>query len=198
MPKICRHGQAEVLSDQDCAKILKFLKNPKHRLFFAIACFTGERWGAITQLRILDVYTNPDRRELRKTICYRASTRKASPKGHRTTREVPIVPELALHLQAYSLPVPTGEWLFPDYRRPEKHMSFQNADHFLRAALDKAGLGGKGISTHSTRRTLVTKLAESGVALPVIQKITGHRSLQTLQRYVEVSDRQVFEALCRL
>jgi integrase/recombinase XerD len=198
MPKNHRHGQAEILTDQDYTKILKELQNPKHRLFLQLARFTGERWGAIIQLKVLDVYSCPDRGELRKTVCFRASTRKASPKGRRVTREVPIHPHLALLLQAYCLLVPAGEWLFPDYRHPDRHMSFQNADQFFRAALDRAGLGDKGISSHSTRRTFITRLSESGVALPIIQKITGHRSLQHLQRYIEVSDRQVANALSRL
>jgi integrase/recombinase XerD len=35
----------------------------------------------------------------------------------------------------------------------------------------------------------------AGVPLRVIQKISGHSSLATLQRYLEVSDEQVIEAV---
>lgn len=198
MPKNAGHGQSSLLTDREYSKLLLSLENPKHRLLVVIAHFTGERWGAIIQLKVSDVYVAIDRGELRQAICFRASTRKATPQGKRTTREVPIShQDFKRELQAYR-PQQDSEWLFPNCRCVSRHMTFQNAYNFLQRALDRAGLVDRGISTHSTRRTLITTLAESGVAPSVIQKITGHKSLQTLQRYIDVSERQVSEALCRL
>ncbi|MBC7879950.1 MAG: tyrosine-type recombinase/integrase [Anaerolineae bacterium] len=42
-------------------------------------------------------------------------------------------------------------------------------------------------STHSLRRTAITRLHAVGVGLRTIQRISGHRSLAALQRYIEVS-----------
>jgi integrase/recombinase XerD len=44
-----------------------------------------------------------------------------------------------------------------------------------------------GASSHSGRRTMLTKLAERGVHARVIQQIARHSSLATTQRYIEVS-----------
>jgi len=52
-----------------------------------------------------------------------------------------------------------------------------------------------GVSTHSFRRTALTELHNQGVPLRVIQKISGHRSLDALQRYFEVSDEQMRAAI---
>ncbi|WP_399313343.1 tyrosine-type recombinase/integrase [Trichocoleus sp. FACHB-262] len=48
-----------------------------------------------------------------------------------------------------------------------------------------------GVSTHSFRRTALTQMSSAGVPLRVIQEISGHRSLQALQRYLEVSELQL-------
>ena len=40
-------------------------------------------------------------------------------------------------------------------------------------------------SSHSGRRTFITKLSENGVAVPIIQKLARHSSLSTTQRYIE-------------
>jgi integrase/recombinase XerD len=50
-------------------------------------------------------------------------------------------------------------------------------------------------SSHSGRRTYITKLAENGVAVPIIQKLARHSSLATTQRYIEVSDDKLFNAV---
>lgn len=46
----------------------------------------------------------------------------------------------------------------------------------------------KLIASHTGRRTFITNAILAGIPLPVIQKITGHRKLSTLQKYVEIAD----------
>ncbi|WP_375480014.1 tyrosine-type recombinase/integrase [uncultured Nostoc sp.] len=53
----------------------------------------------------------------------------------------------------------------------------------LRIAVEKAGLSAKGISTHSTRRTFITNLANKGINLVTIKKITGDSDLKVLSAY---------------
>lgn len=196
MAKVHGHGQAEILSEIHYARVLKQLRNPKHKLFFMIARYTGERWGAITQLRVSDVYSDPSKRTPYPNITFRASTRKSDPDGRRETRQVPIHEILDKHLRAYEPPL--DGWLFPSASNPYQHFSLRNADEFFRRALGRAGLADLGYSTHSTRRSFITKLSNSGVSVPVIKSITGHKSLAALQRYIEVSPDQRLEAIGRL
>jgi integrase/recombinase XerD len=193
MPKNAGHGQSAILSDSDYSKIFKQVTNPKHKLFIQIAKYTGERWGAITQLRVSDVYSDAARRVPCSHITFRAATRKADPSGKRETRQVPICDALKTILCAYA--VPASGWLFPNRLDESQHYSLKNADNFFRAALERAGLDNEGISTHSTRRTMITKLAQSGIGVTTIQCITGHHSLAALQRYIQISDEQVKQAL---
>lgn len=197
MPKNNRHGQSTILSDGEYAKIRKQLKSESHRLFFDIARWTGERWGAITQLQIEDVYADPAIREPHHYITFRASTRKAAPDGSRTTRQVPIHPQLKESLLLYRSPFNESIWLFPS-NEADRPITFSAADKWLRAAVDAAGLSKRGISTHSTRRTFITRLSGLGTDIKIIQALTGHKDVKALIRYIEVSDNQISNALAAL
>ena len=191
------HGQACLLSNDDYSKIRKHIKSRKYKLLLDLAWYTGERWGALVQLKVDDCY-NPDSspRSPRDCINFRASTRKATPDGKRETRQVPVHQVLSESLLTYKDDF-TSIWMFAD-RTGNKPISLRWADMILRAAVDKAGLSSKGISTHSTRRSFITKLHRNGTDLYTIKKITGHRDFKALERYVEVDSDRVRGAIATL
>ena len=189
-----RHGQACLLSNEDYSKIRKEIKSRRYKLLLDLAWYTGERWGALVQLRMDDCY-NPDGSP-RDCINFRASTRKATPDGKRTTRQVPVHQILFESLLAYK-PSATSPYMFGD-RTGEKPISLRWADMILRAAVDKAGLSAKGISTHSTRRSFITKLHRNGTDLYTIKEITGHKDFRALERYVEIDIDRVKGAIATL
>jgi integrase/recombinase XerD len=196
MPKNNRHGQAAILSDSDYAKIRKHLVSDSHKLFWDIARFTGERWGAIAQLQVRDVYRDPVRSIPHDYITFRKMTRKATPTGERFTRQIPVHPALRDILRAYR-PALESEWLFPGVQ-PNTPITQGACDEWLRRSIAKAGLVGKGISTHSTRRSFITRLAEQGIDIKTIQKLTGHRDARCLLGYVEVSEQRLRMAIATL
>ncbi len=189
-----RYGQACLLSDSDYSKIRKQIKSRKYRLLLDLAWYTGERWGALVQLRKDDCYNQDG--TARDCINFRASTRKASPDGKRTTRQVPVHQVLFESLHAYK-DDSTSPWLFAD-RTGDKPITLRWADMILRSAVEKAGLAALGISTHSTRRTFITKLHRNGTDLYTIKKITGHKDFRALERYVEIDYDRVKGAIANL
>lgn len=189
-----RSGQAPVLTESNYSKIRKQIKSRKYQILLDLAWYTGERWGALVQLRVEDVYTT-DSSPLQE-ITFRASTRKASPDGKRQTRQVPVHAVLFESLQNYK-PDVESVWLFPD-RVASSPITMRWADKILRAAVEKAGLGALGISTHSTRRSFITHLHENGVDLYTIQKITGHKDLKALGKYIDISADRVKGAIATL
>ncbi|MBD2520840.1 tyrosine-type recombinase/integrase [Nostoc sp. FACHB-973] len=91
-------------------------------------------------------------------------------------------------------PLAGDDYLFPG--RSDGHISEDSAARILRGACKQAGV--IGVSTHSFRRTALTQMSNAGIPLRVIQEISGHRNLEQLQRYLEVSDEQVLGAAASL
>jgi len=56
-------------------------------------------------------------------------------------------------------------------------------------------VGIVGASSHSGRRTFITRLATSGVSVRVIAEAVGHSSIATTQRYIDINDELVSNAV---
>lgn len=187
--KIDRHGQAEPIYFNEYRKVRAQLSREYYQLFWDVAFYTGERWGAIVQLGVSDVFERSGKP--RDSITFKKKTRK-----DKTTRQVPVSDSLCLRLKTCTLP--DSVWLFPSPLDPTLHIAMRTLDAELRKALDLAGLSGLGYSTHSTRRGFITSLHRSGIDIRVIQEITGHKNLAVLSRYIDVTDEQKRAALATL
>ncbi len=121
--------------------------------------------------------------------------RKQTTKGKKATRTIPINAKLNALLVVYLREESPKEWLFPGHHnaKTRKPLTRAAADLILKQACERVEL--VGVSTHSFRRTALTQMSNAGIPLRVIQKISGHSSLATLQRYLEISDQQVIEAV---
>jgi integrase/recombinase XerD len=189
--KLNRFGQATPLTHRTYQLISNQFLTSSHKLFWALAWYTGERPETILSMLVDHAYSNPAKNLPRTTILFPAVNRK----GKTDTREVPCHQSLELVLKNYDAPS-TG-WLFPSLYRDDRHLSRQAMDRALRRALKKAGLADQGFSLYSPRRGFITRLDELGYSMRMIQAITGHRSLAALGKYIEVSDekkRSVIEA----
>ena len=183
-----RNGQAKILSEEEVAAIFNLL-NPRDRAIFAICLFCGCRISEALSIRAGDVGNGM------------ITLRKANTKGKKGSRSLPISLSLEKILNDYinsisrSERVATAspnEYLFPG-RAGDKPLTRAYTDLVLRQACDR--LGFKGISTHSFRRTALTRMHAAGVPLRTIQKISGHSSLGTLALYLEVTDENVRDAV---
>ena len=72
------------------------------------------------------------------------------------------------------------------------------ADKILKTAYAHVCVCLFGVSTHSFRRTALTMMSSAGIPLRVIQEISGHNDLGTLQRYLEVSPEQKRNAVAAI
>ena len=180
MPKTCGSGQATTLSPQQMDQLLDAAPAPDHRALWAVMRWTGSRvsetlalrWGAIHEDRIVFV--------------------KATTKT-RSTREPLIASRLHQELEIYR-----DEWaarygcepgsrdlLFPG-RWMNESLTRQAADRAFRVAVNGACMPS-GCSMHTFRRSLATTMAHSGASLKTVCRFTGHRSLEQLSRYIDVS-----------
>lgn len=58
-----------------------------------------------------------------------------------------------------------------------------------------AACGIKGASSHSGRRTFITSLASKSISVRVLAALAGHSSISTTQRYIDVNDQQLRNAV---
>ncbi len=186
--KINRHGRAKVLTQKEIQLVLtQGLQNERDRTLFAICLFTAARIHEACTLLTQDIYTTQGRVRPRLII------RKSNTKGKLATRSIPVIEDLRRLLTDY-YPQAGDEYLFPG--RSDGHISEDSAARILRHACEHVGI--IGASTHSFRRTALTQMSNAGIPLRVIQELSGHRNLEQLQKYLEVSDEQVLGAAASL
>lgn len=144
----------------------------RDRLLFAICYYTSCRISEALQLERSDLIGD--------RIVFRAVITKT-----KKTREVKIPAKLQAIIDDSELPL--SGYIF--LGKKGGHLTRQAADLTLRKACDYLGL--HGVSTHSFRRSAITKLHDAGVPLRTLQKRTGHASLSNLALYVEVRQSDV-------
>ncbi|MCQ2454663.1 MAG: tyrosine recombinase XerC [Clostridia bacterium] len=80
--------------------------------------------------------------------------------------------------------------------RNKKRISNKTVQYIVKKYLDKAGLGGQGLSTHKLRHTAATLMYQHGnVDIRVLKDILGHSNLGTTQIYTHISDKQIKNAI---
>lgn len=87
---------------------------------------------------------------------------------------------------------PDNPYLFPG-RHGQGHLSRRGALGILEDALKRVHISGA--SSHSGRRTSLSEMHAKGIPIRVLQEISGHSDLASLQKYLEVSDEELEEAI---
>jgi len=100
-------------------------------------------------------------------------------------RSIPIHPQLAAALAAWRQVAPSSEYVISSERGGP--MTPLSIVVWFNRAFKNIGL--KGCSSHSGRRTFVTRAArivhKAGGSLRDVQLLAGHRSIQTTQQYID-------------
>ena len=77
-----------------------------------------------------------------------------------------------------------------------RRISPQTVEWLVYKYLGRAGLGGRGLSTHKLRHTAATLMYnEGGVDVLTLKDILGHEQLSTTQIYTHVSDQKLASAM---
>lgn len=187
--KIDRCGRAKILSTQELALLFnEGLNNHRDRTLFAIMLYSACRISEVVTLKTKDVYHSKGRVRPELII------RKNHTKGKLATRTIPIIEDLRLYLQDYKPARNTG-YLFPGQTK-RAYLHSDSAALILRKACKRVDL--EGVSTHSFRRTALTQMSRTGIPLRTIQEISGHRTLDELYKYLEVTPEEVRGAVSAL
>ena len=181
MVKSNRNGQAATLSTEQLDALADELASAP-RAVFSMCRFTAARinealslkWENLTQAEVV-IPKNVTKKKM-KTRCI--------PMHPRLWQEISDWKESWAETRGRE--PDKGDFVFPNAWDPTKHMTRQAVDKALRSACSE--LGVVGASTHSLRRSALTAASDKGIPLRVLQSISGHSSLEMLQRYLDVKD----------
>jgi integrase/recombinase XerD len=97
--------------------------------------------------------------------------------------DIPLHPELVATIQATRSGHLT--FLMTEYGRPFTPPGFGN---WFRSRCDEAGL--HHCSAHGLRKACATALAEAGASIHEIAAVTGHMSLEEIERYTRAAQKK--------
>ena len=174
--------QAKILSKDSCGDLLVFASTTRHprrnRLIVLLSIKAGLRAAEIAKLTWEMVLTPTG--EIGPTIELHDKAAKKS-----GGRLIPIHPELRDALTDLRREMQAGGPIIRSQRGgPMTAVSIVN---WFANAYREIGL--QGCSSHSGRRTFITRAARlvhhAGASLRDVQLMAGHRSIQTTQRYID-------------
>ena len=166
-----------VLSNEEAARLLQCIENPKHRAVILTSYAAGLRLRETTNLRVADIDGS------------RAQIRICCGKGSKE-RIVPASPRLLDELREYWKLTRPHNYLFPG-KTPDVPLSSATIQKAYKLALAKAGIK-KAATPHTMRHSWATGMLEAGVDLLTISKLLGHSSFVTTMIYLHVR-RQHFD-----
>lgn len=179
-------SQAKTLDERELRRVLDHVATRPHaarnRAMIVMTFYAGLRVGEIAQLRVGDVYDRDG--AVRKEMLLDGARVK-----NKHARTVFIAEKLRKELICYRAALKSlglEEPLFPNQKSPERGFSPNTASQHLATIYKRAGVDGA--TSHSGRRTFITRLASRGVGVRVLASLAGHRSISTTQRYIDVND----------
>ncbi len=117
------------------------------------------------------------------------------PEAKAGPREQPITRELAGYLARLRATVPESVWVFPATSASGHRVAIEKP---FRRVVEAAGLNSKEVNRHALRHTAITHLVQSGVDLPTVQRISGHKTLAMVGRYSHQNGAHLQAAMDRL
>lgn len=179
---MAREGKAKVLSEAEFKLVLLVAKegNLSTRNTALVYCSfgLGLRAKEIASLTIADV-ANSDY-QLLDELCLKRSMTKGEKQRHAYLTHRKIREVLQTHLNGLK-GMPQHMPLFQTQRK--SRFTGNTLQQWFKSLYDKAGI--HGASSHSGRRTFITRLIEQGADIKAVSRLAGHANIVTTAIYVE-------------
>jgi len=164
-----------VLTRDEIERMIKAIKNPKHRLLIEFMYSSGLRVSECVSIKIQDL-------NLQEKMGLITAGKGKKDRNIILSRK--LVSDLTDYLTNRSDDNP---YIFPV---KDKHMSVRQAQKIVHDAAKKAGIQ-KRVFCHALRSSFATHLLENGTDIRIIQELLGHSNIQTTERYTKVSKDQL-------
>jgi integrase/recombinase XerD len=185
--------QAKLLSNAEFKRLTAVINSirysERNHTIVALSFYAGMRACEIAALRVCDVINSDGK--VNDTIYLNA----AQTKGSENTT---ILVNTKLQKQLYKYLKIHTELL----EKPNRALIFSakgagfSAQTIVNLFKRLYGLAGiEGASSHSGRRQFVTRLADQGINARLVQSLARHKHLSTTQRYIDVNENALRNAL---
>ena len=185
--------QAKTVNQAELRRVLDYVATRKHnfrnRALITTSMYSGMRVGEISSIRYSDVIDAEGK--VRNEIRLRAENTKT-----KEARTVFVSEKLQKELQQYAKvykPANANEKFFYSQKNASDGFSANTLTQFFHYLYKRAGLAN--CSSHSGRRTFATEIANKGVSIRVLQKLLGHKNIQTTAIYVDANDDMLRKAV---
>jgi len=178
MPK-----QAKVLNSTEIRRVLDYVATRKHALrnrALVLTMFnTGMRVSEVASLRTKDIVDSEG--NIKNEIRLAAENTKTNEARTVFVNEK-LRKELQQYARVYANANPNNKFFYSQKRDSDGFSSSTLCQHF-HYLYKRVGLDGA--SSHSSRRTFITTLANKGTSVRVIMGLSGHRALSSVQCYID-------------
>ena len=178
MPK-----QAKVLNSTEIRRVLDYVATRKHALrnrALVLTMFnTGMRVSEVASLRTKDIVDSEG--NIKNEIRLAAENTKTNEARTVFVNEK-LRKELQQYARVYANANPNNKFFYSQKRDSDGFSSSTLCQHF-HYLYKRVGLDGA--SSHSSRRTFITTLANKGTSVRVIMGLSGHKALSSVQCYID-------------
>jgi integrase/recombinase XerD len=175
--------QAKVLNSTEIRRVLDYVATRKHalrnRALVLIMFNTGMRVSEVASLRIKDVVDSEG--NIKNEIRLLAENTKTNEARTVFVNEK-LRKELQQYAKIYTNANPNNKFFYSQKRDSDGFTANTLTQHF-HYLYKKVGLDGA--SSHSSRRTFITTLANKGIGVRVIMGLSGHKALSSVQCYID-------------
>ena len=183
--------QAQTLNEAQLRRVIKYTRSRRHPVrdetIILTSFYAGLRAKEIAALTVGNVFDEEG--NVRSQFILSAAQSKGG-----QTRTVYLNQRFRKALLEYSACI-----RITDPQRPL--FASQKGGHFSANTMCQLFLdiykavGLKDASSHSGRRTYITRLANKGVGVRLLAELAGHSHISTTQRYIDVNAEQLSEAV---
>lgn len=175
-PKV-EQRQPDILSIDEIQRLIDGTLNIKHKTIFLLMYSGALRVSEIINIKIKDIDSQNKKIHIREA------------KG-KIDRFIALSPNLLKAFKTYWSIYKTSEYLFEGSKGGQYSVSsIQSA---VRKNVKKVKIN-KRISTHSFRHSSITHMIKNGNNLRVVQRIAGHKNINTTANYVKIYDEDIMD-----
>lgn len=185
--------QAAVLTEDQLLRAIKcanrFAHSQRNVLALQMSYYAGMRVCEIAALRIVDVYFDDGSVKDKLALSAEQTKGKTGRMVVLNTRLKELLSRYRVQMKLAVLPIDSP------LLRSQKSRAFSanSLCQVLIRIYQRAGL--HGCTSHSGRRSFITTLAHKGVSAKVLMILAGHQNLSTTQRYIDVNDKLLTNAV---